>query len=182
MTQEAGMRASASFIFGIPTEIREDRLKTIKDVMKLPFDNVRFNVAIPYPGTRLYEIAKKEGRLKRKEDWRNFNVQYYVFSDNIPYVPKGVNEDLLMYDTLKANLMFHFRWRGIRSLIKSPVAVGAVVTLPENWYLSPVTILKIFGLVFYLVRRFVILFVRASFIQLKSKLKSVVKMIKSIFF
>lgn len=175
MAHEVGIKASTTFIFGIPTETRKERLKTMIDALKLPLDNVRFNTAIPYPGTRLYEIAKEEGKLNKTEDWKNFNVQYYVMSDDLPYVPKGVRRELLIYDTMKANLMFYFTWHGIKSLIKSPLSGGGVITLPKNWYLSPVTMLKIFGLLFYIVRRFVFLSIRAFFIQLGNKLKGVMK-------
>jgi radical SAM superfamily enzyme YgiQ (UPF0313 family) len=138
----------------------------MKDALKLPLNDVRFNTAIPYPGTRLYEIAKEEGRINKEEDWRNFNVQYYVMSDNIPYVPKDARKELLLYDTMKANFMFYFTWRGLKNLIKSPLSGGGVITLPNNWYLSPITMLKIFGLFFFMARRFVFLSTRAFFIRL----------------
>ncbi len=173
MTSEMGMKASTTFIFGIPTETRAERLKTMKDAMKLPLDNVRFNTAIPYPGTRLYEIAKEEGRLNKKEDWSNFNVQYYVMSDGVPYVPRGVREELLIYDTLRANLMFYLTWHGIRSLVKSPLSGGGVITLPERWYLKPGTMMNMAGLVFFILRRLAFVSMRAFLIETHDALRSV---------
>ena len=173
MAHELGFKTSTTFIFGIPTETRAERLKTIRDASKLPLDSVRFNIAVPYPGTRLYDIAKRNGLLSKKNNWHNFNVQYYVMGDDIPYVPEGVNRDLLMYDTMRANLMFHLSWHGIKNIIKAPIS-GSAVTLPDSWYLSPITILRIFGLFFYIAERFLFLFIRAFFIQLSNKLKGMI--------
>jgi radical SAM superfamily enzyme YgiQ (UPF0313 family) len=166
MTKEVGIKVSTTFIFGIPTETREERLKSFRDAMALPLDGVRFNTAIPYPGTKLYEIAKNEGNLKILDDWGNFNVQYYIMSDDIPYVPKGMDRRLLIYDTMMANLSFYFRPRGIINMLKSPKTFGDAVTLPKNWYLSPTVIMNMAGLVFYIARRFAFVATRAFLVEI----------------
>lgn len=175
MSSKMGIKASTTFIFGIPTETRAERLKTIKDAMKLPVDSVRFNTAIPYPGTQLYEIAKKEGRLNKKEDWRNFNVQYYMMSDGIPYVPRGVREELLIYDTMKANLMFYLTWHGIKGLIKSPLS-GVALTIPGKWYLKPMVMMNMAGLIFFIAKRFAFVALRAFLIETGDALKSIFRL------
>jgi radical SAM superfamily enzyme YgiQ (UPF0313 family) len=67
-TRKAGINVTGSFIFGMPGETEStirDTLAFIKDT-RLP--TYRFFYATPYPGTKLYEIAKSMGRLPRDED------------------------------------------------------------------------------------------------------------------
>lgn len=154
MAHEVGLSSSATFIFGLPTETRKERLETARLARKLPLDDARFNVAVPYPGTKLFEIAKKENRLLIKEGWSNFNVQYYMFGDDIPYVPKGTNRYQLMFDTFMANLVFNVRLKTLINFIKSPISGGMVVTLPKRWYLSIREMKNIFSLFFFMFTRF----------------------------
>ena len=161
MTHKVGMKPSATFIFGLPGETRKERLKSYKIARKLPLDNARFNIAIPYPGTKLFEMAKKEGRLKILKDWENFNVQYYMMEDNIPYVPKGLNKYTLLYDTMKSNLQYYLRPKGIISLLKSPLSGGGVISMPRNWYSSSCTISNMIKLGLFLGTKFIIISFKA---------------------
>jgi radical SAM superfamily enzyme YgiQ (UPF0313 family) len=154
LAHEVGITTSTTFIFGIPTETRQERLETARGARKLPLDDCRFNVAVPYPGTKLYEIAKKEGRLKIKPGWSNFNVQSYMFMDDIPYTPEGTSREELIHDTYMANLRFNLRWKVIKSWLFSPVSGGMVLTLPKHWYLSPREIGKLISLAFLFAKRF----------------------------
>jgi radical SAM superfamily enzyme YgiQ (UPF0313 family) len=154
MAHEVGITTSTTFIFGIPTETRQERLETARGARKLPLDDCRFNVAVPYPGTKLYEIAKKEGRLNVKPGWSNFNVQSYMFMDDIPYTPEGTSREELIHDTYMANLRFNLRYKIIKSWLFSPVSGGMVLTLPKRWYLSPHEIGKLISLALLFAKRF----------------------------
>ena len=44
--------------------------KTIAFAKKLNPEHVHFTIASPFPGTRLYNLVKKDGKLLR--DWANF--------------------------------------------------------------------------------------------------------------
>ncbi len=154
MAHEVGLSTSTTFILGIPTETRKERLETVRKARKLPLDDARFNVAVPYPGTKLYEIAKKEGRLNIKPGWSNFNVQSYMFMNDIPYTPEGTTREELIHDTFMANLRFNFRYKVIKSWLFSPISGGMVLTLPKRWYLSPGEIGKLLSLAFLFGKRF----------------------------
>ncbi len=154
MAHEVGLSTSTTFIFGLPTETREDRKYTAQKARKLPLDDARFNVAVPYPGTKLYEIAKAEGTLKIKQGWSNFNVQSYMFHDDIPYAPSGTTRAELIRDTYMANLFFNLQPRVLKSWLMSPISGGMVLTLPEKWYFSPREIGKLFSLAALFVKRF----------------------------
>jgi len=154
MAHEVGLSTSTTFIFGIPSETREERLETARGARKLPLDDCRFNVAVPYPGTKLYEIAKKGGRLKIKPGWSNFNVQSYMFTNDIPYTPEGTSREELIHDTYMANLRFNFRYKVIKSWLFSPISGGMVLTLPKHWHFSPREIGKLLSLAFLFGKRF----------------------------
>lgn len=158
MAHEAGIKPSTTYIFGLPTETRKERLESFRLSRKLPLDNVRFNTAVPYPGTELYEMARKEDRLKILEDWRNFNVQYYIISDDIPYVPTGANRYLLIYDTMMANLRTYISLKGLKSVLTSPLSGGGVITLPKDWSLKD--IIRILGFGSFITKRFIYILIR----------------------
>lgn len=66
--REAGLRTLAQVILGYPGETRETMLQTIKFVEKISPDEVGwYNVATPFPGTPLYEIAEKNGWIKVRD-------------------------------------------------------------------------------------------------------------------
>ena len=154
MANEVGISSSATFIFGLPTETREERLATARLARKIPLTDARFNVAVPYPGTKLYQTAKKENRLLIKPGWSNFNVQFYMFGDDIPYVPENTSKYLLMYDTFMANLRFNLRIKTLISFFISPVSGGMVLTLPEKWYVPSKELRDCFRLGLYIFKRF----------------------------
>ncbi len=126
-----GFLTNTTFIFGLPTETRQDRINSARLSRRLPLDNCRFNIAIPYPGTKLFEIAKKENRLHIAKDWRNFNVQYYVFGDDIPYFPESSGKFTLMADTMWSNIRFYFRLEKLIKIILRDdlISIGGTISL-----------------------------------------------------
>ncbi|HPP88455.1 MAG TPA: radical SAM protein, partial [bacterium] len=127
---------TTGLIFGIPEQTRKDRYDTIKYALDLPIDNTRFNTIVPYPGTELYDIAVKEGRLNKKENYYNFNVQYYLFGNDIPYVPKGADKFELIFDTMWANIRFYLSIKKLKRFRKSPYAGGVTIHIPKKISIS----------------------------------------------
>ena len=160
LASEIGIHVSTTYIFGFPTETKEERRETFKLSQQLPLDNVRFNTAIPYPGTYIYELAKQEGRLNVLDEWKNFNVQYYAMFDDLPYYPKGMTNYELIYDTMMANVRTYVSYRGLKTLLKSPLTGGGVVSLPENWKFEDVLDGVKLGL--FLTRRFFYIIYKAK--------------------
>ena len=163
LASEIGIKVSTTYIFGFPTETPEERRETFKLSQRLPLDNVRFNTAIPYPGTYIYELAKQENRLNVLDEWKNFNVQYYAMFDDLPYYPRGMSKYELIYDTMMANIRTYVSVRGLTTLLKSPLTGGGVVSLPENWTLADIADGVKLG--FFLTRRFL-------FVAYKAKVES----------
>ena len=135
LAKKFGFRVGATFIMGLPTETREERLSSYRLARELNIDYARFNNACPYPGTKLYEIAKSENRLNVGANWENLNtVGALVESSVLPYVPLSCKEDELRKDILKANYSFWLRPKSIFLLL-----FGNNTTwfpLPPKWYLN----------------------------------------------
>ncbi len=140
MAKEFGFQLSGTFILGLPSEIKEERLESYKLARKY-LDYVRFNNATPYPGTKLYEIAKEEGRLNIGKDWENLNacgtlVEGAFSKKPLPYVPLGTTEMELKLDILKYNLFFSFRWKVIKNLVNRKKGTSGWFKMKKNWFLD----------------------------------------------
>ncbi len=71
--KRAGIETIASFIIGTPGETRAEAMQTIEFARKCGVDYAQFTVMTPYPGTEIYESAKREGHLIT-EDWSKFTT------------------------------------------------------------------------------------------------------------
>jgi len=98
----AGIKSFAFFIFGYPGDTVESMNATIDYALELSPDFVNFYPAVPYPGTALYEKAKREGLL-RSEDWSRMEYSYYLLEGN------GLNEDVVMSAITRAKRRFFLR-------------------------------------------------------------------------
>lgn len=68
--RQAGMMIGGSFIFGSPTETKQEMLETlsfIENHEELAFIGV--NVLIPYPSTEVWRLCRKKGLLPEKLDY-----------------------------------------------------------------------------------------------------------------
>jgi len=129
-----------TFILGLPTETKQDRYDCFK-LAKQFLDYVRFNNATPYPGTKLYEMAKQEKRLNVGKRWENLNACGTLiegpFSKNrLAYVPTGTTELELKTDVLKYNLLFSLRWKVFGRLLSRKVTTPGWFKMPKNWFLN----------------------------------------------
>lgn len=149
LAKKFGFQVSATFILGLPTETKEERWQAYKLAKELDLNYVRFNNATPYPGTELYEIAKRENRLNPGENWENLNACGTLVEDPfnespLAYVPTTTSEKELKKDILKANLFFSLRpKRVIRLLVERAGPVGWFL-LPKNWYINPKELYHLF--------------------------------------
>lgn len=75
--KEYGVRTHATFCFGLLGDTPETIKKTIEFASNLDVDGVQFSTAIPYPGTRFYKTAEKEGWLLTN-DWSKYDESAIV--------------------------------------------------------------------------------------------------------
>jgi len=69
--QRLGFTVHGCFMFGAPGENMESALKTIEFAKSLPMDTVQFSGICAYPGTEIYQQARKNGSLV-PNTWREW--------------------------------------------------------------------------------------------------------------
>ncbi len=100
--REAGIKSFGFFIFGYPGDTRESMEATIDYAIDLAPDFANFYPAVPYPGTALYDKARRDGLLTRDE-WSKMEYSYYLLEGN------GLNEQIVMDAINRAKRRFFLR-------------------------------------------------------------------------
>ncbi|MFH1539102.1 MAG: radical SAM protein [bacterium] len=126
------------FLVGLPGETREDFQKTIDLACSLPLDLAKFNVVVPYPGSRLFEKCLDSEKMKDED----FDRIATFYSDGLSALT--VNEHMSMEEIgrlqKKALLSFFLRLGVIINLLFSKVlspgdiAVGGVALLKSVFF------------------------------------------------
>ncbi len=126
LIKAAGIRAYGSFVLGTPTETRAEIFETIRFAAQLPLDGASFFLFVPYPKTRLRELAHQEGRVS--DDWSDYSGH----PQRPPYTPREIPaQALLRYQSL-AYLRFFLRWSYVRKhlpMVLSPSFIKKSVPL-----------------------------------------------------
>lgn len=74
MVRLLGVRAVGSFIIGYPGEDVKDVLRTISYACSLDLDVAVFFIPVPFPGTKLFEDAFKDGGIKKNLHWSDYSA------------------------------------------------------------------------------------------------------------
>jgi anaerobic magnesium-protoporphyrin IX monomethyl ester cyclase len=72
--REAGIKTQAFFLFGVPGENQETIEETIQFAKEIQADSTQFAIAIPHPGTELYQTCMDNGWLVFN-DWEDFAAE-----------------------------------------------------------------------------------------------------------
>ena len=117
LCRKAGIQTRAYFMLGLPSETKEESLKTIEFAKEIDPDYAKFSLTTPYPGTELFDIVKKEGNLK-SESWDLYKTMGGLGSNTErPYVPDGRTSKELNELQKKAHKDFFLRPRIILRFI-----------------------------------------------------------------
>jgi len=100
--RSTGIRSFAFFILGYPGETPASLDRTIDYAISINPDFANFYPAVPYPGTALYEKAKRHGWLA-SEDWSRMEYSYYLLRGN------GLDESVVMQAIHRARRRFYLR-------------------------------------------------------------------------
>ncbi len=75
LAKKVGLECNSFFIIGHPFETFQTVQDTVNLAIKLNTTNVAFGIMVPYPGTEVYQMAKKGvgGYRLISKDWRDFN-------------------------------------------------------------------------------------------------------------
>ncbi len=71
-TKEAGIRAKGLFMIGYPEETEGTLHQTLSLLLRLPLDEMNLSFLTPYPGTEIYQQAKRLPEFV--EDWGRMNA------------------------------------------------------------------------------------------------------------
>lgn len=101
----AGLTAVGFFLLGVPGETKADIESTVRLACALPLDYASFNLPVPLPGARLYEIAIQENKIA-SSIWR----QITLGQSALPvYVPDGMDLGFLEMTLRRAFKRFYLR-------------------------------------------------------------------------
>ncbi len=107
--RRAGLIASGFFLFGHPGETIQDMRQTIRFARKLNPHYSAFMLATPVPGSRLFDMSLKEGRLSA-DIWKKISVNQAP----IPvYTPGAVTLRQMKALQGRASLSFYLRPRSV---------------------------------------------------------------------
>ncbi len=76
--QDVGILFHPSFVFGFDDDTKAIFDDTLEFLYKNKIATATFNILTPYPGTKLYNQLKQEGRIV-SEDWSNYDHSSVVF-------------------------------------------------------------------------------------------------------
>lgn len=155
LAKKYGFKLSGTFILGLPTETKKERFQAYR-LARQYLDYVRFNNATPYPGTKLYEMAKEEKRLNLGKDWENLNAcgtltDWPFGGKPLAYVPNGIAEIELRKDVLKYNLFFYFNRRTILKLLTQKSGTSGWFRMSKGWFFDYREWFYLMGLIFRVV-------------------------------
>lgn len=105
ITNKVKIQTTASFIFGLPTETREEAWQSVQFAKKIKPTFVNFLLFCPFPGTDIYDLSVKSGEIMEKDisKWSNFNENQVV------YLPHGRTKEDVLSSVKNAYKEFYLR-------------------------------------------------------------------------
>ncbi len=93
LCKKVGIKVAGAFILGYPGETKKTIEKTINFAKKLNPDTAAFFIAMPFPGTELFNLAIEKSYLKEPINWKTFAP---VSNDLPPMeIPNITKEELM---------------------------------------------------------------------------------------
>ncbi len=122
-TRRAGILSQGLFILGLPGETEQTCRETMRFARKLDCDFAKFNLAVPYPGSRFFEDFRDTGAAAHPERF----TSWYDWTQNggrLMYVPEGMDGDTLRLLQRRAMFFYYMRPRLIfRHLLKGTIGL-----------------------------------------------------------
>lgn len=124
----SGIKSFGFFILGYPGEDMKALDRTIDYAIGLDPDFANFYPAVPYPGTELYNKAKRDGLLA-SEDWTKMEYSHYLLKGN------GLDEQVVMDAINRAKRRFFMRPQYLMRHASDVVKL-AVTKWPVAWHIG----------------------------------------------
>lgn len=119
-----GMRTTANFMIGSPTETEAEMLETFNFAKRLRASYTIFHITTPLPGTELYEQALASGRLTQPEE---FDESWVHRSSKGPLMATEVPGEKLM--KMRSRFQNHFFIRNYVTWHNFGYAISYLFTL-----------------------------------------------------
>ncbi|MBL7197047.1 MAG: cobalamin-dependent protein [Candidatus Omnitrophica bacterium] len=107
-TRKAGIISQGLFMLGLPGETEATCRDTINFAKKLDCDIVKFNIAIPYPGSLFFEEHKMTEAIKEPEKFTSW-FDWTGSTGELIFCPEGMESRTLRYLQRRAMLEFYVR-------------------------------------------------------------------------
>jgi len=111
LTEKLGLKISAHVIIGLPGETKETILETLNFVKRLNIDFIQFYCAVPFPGSYLYDLAKKNKWIN-SDNWSDFHQGYSILDTDT------LSSSAVMTFRRKAYLSYYLRSKQIFKTLK----------------------------------------------------------------
>ena len=127
--KEVGLETIGFFIIGLPGETEETMEKTIRFAIELDPLVANFSIATPFPGTEMYEVVRREGKLLIK-DWDDFAF----FEGKAHFEMPGMPAELVEKKWREAYRRFYLRpKRVLKTLMRKRTWLDLPRTLKVAW-------------------------------------------------
>jgi len=114
--QRYGIRVTAYFMAGFPTETGPELDATIALARMLSPDNPLFSVFTPYPGTELWNSLQREGKIPERPDYGS----YFHHSEALNFSAMDTNEFSARMQAIHAYETAQTRTAALRRLLRHP--------------------------------------------------------------
>jgi len=114
MAKQAGLETGANFILGHPGETSRTAWDTLHFAAELNTTYLSLGIMVPYPGTELYEMAKRgeKGLISPSEQWEDYD-RYFGNVEVLANLSKKVLERYQFY----GYMLFYLKNRRISGLM-----------------------------------------------------------------
>ena len=123
LAKEAGVDTYGFFMLALPSDTKETMRQTIHFARELDLDIAKFDITIPYPGTRLFREWDAQGRIKSK-NWSDYTHHQ---DEHRIYDHPNLDWETIQHFYRKAFRDFYLRPRYIWTRFRRSVRRGEVL-------------------------------------------------------
>lgn len=117
LTRKANIRSLGLFILGLPGETRETCVETINFAREINPDMAKFNLAVPFPGSALFETYNKNINCRENSDKFTSWYDWADLGGDVIYSPDKLTSQELVALQRKAMFKFYVRFSKIADFV-----------------------------------------------------------------
>lgn len=84
LAHKYGINVHSNFITGMPGETKAELMMTFEFAKQAGFDSAGFFIAVPFPGTELYDICRTKGWIKEDTETKDYKHSNIIISESEP--------------------------------------------------------------------------------------------------